>query len=641
MSATRELPDPLVGTVVAGRYRIVRRLAAGGMGVVYEATQEPLGRRVAVKVIRGDAVHDPVARLRFEREAKTASSLQEPHVVVIHDFGVLDDGGTVGGSGGGLFLAMEYVEGETLRERLSAAGRLPWKQSRVVVEHIARALAAAHGKGLVHRDLKPENVMLVPTSGDGGDSRGHGGTFCKVLDFGLAKGIDDRLLPNAGGGNQLTRSGGFVGTPGYISPEHIDGASEDPRQDIYALGVVWWEMLTGRHPFPAETPMKTLLRQMHEEPPPLDDVLRLAEGIPPAGAQLVRDMMARAPQSRPKDGGAVLARLMLLDVAPGTESGRVIDSNAPTLAGMTRPRSPIDTRGDPLIHAAGDPASLATKLSPPGGAPTTGIDNLQLLHSPGWVASPLLSSSSASSASSSPASSNPSGAPSGVLTVDGRAPGAASAMSAVAQPTPITAPHAPINPSSLSALSSAGSRSGPRRRHRLLGLLLGCSLIGTAGGVVVVKLLDEGPPLEPVPEPLPEPLRVETHVPVTTRVLIEGLSSFTALKAARTSLPPHTLRVYRPNHSELLFDDDVAATVADLLQGRVIEGGGASFVLEVLELDRGRVIVSATSMVDAGVVLDGDAGVDVLDMLDGGVVPGLLVPGDAGSAVVAPDGLEP
>jgi serine/threonine-protein kinase len=157
---TRELNDPLIGSVVAGRYRILKRLAAGGMGVVYEATQEPLGRRVALKVIRGDSTHDPVAQLRFEREAKTASSIQDPHVVVVYDFGALHDDPTVSG----LFLAMEFVEGETLRSLLGQ-GRMTWRKSLIVVEHIARALNAAHGKGLVPRDLKPEHVMLTTSMG--------------------------------------------------------------------------------------------------------------------------------------------------------------------------------------------------------------------------------------------------------------------------------------------------------------------------------------------------------------------------------------------------------------------------------------------------------------------------------------------
>lgn len=586
MSDTRELPDPLVGTVVAGRYRIDQRLAAGGMGVVYEATQQPLGRRVALKVIRGDAVHDALARARFEREAKTASSLQDPHVVVVHDFGVLDDA-----AGGGLYLAMEFVEGETLRDHLGNGGRLTWRRSLVVVDHVARALAAAHGKSLVHRDLKPENIMMVPTSSDG--SNVGPGFFCKVLDFGLAKGIDNDLLANDG--KRLTRSGGFVGTPGYISPEHIDGAPEDPRQDVYALGVVWWEMLTGRHPFPAETPMKTLLRQMHEEPPALDDVLRLADGIPPGGAQLVRDMMARAPRDRPRDGMAVLAKLQGLASAPGTDAAGLIDSNAPTLQGVRPPSS-----------ASSAPAS----------APASALSSATPDLSADLVARPAT----------------------GVPTIDGRGPlvrattpAAPSTTQAPSQASSATTTSAPVSPSP----SPSAPPSASRRVAALATAVVVVGGIAVAIGVVVERQ-------QQTEVPLPPPPAVDAGVVVTTEIILEGLPSFSLVKAVRDLCPPHVLRVYRTNRSELVTDGDVAAAVADTLQGQRVEVGGVPMMLEVRELDRGHIVVVASPFVDAGVVVDGsDAG---LDAADGGAALGNVGGvGDVGDGGVAPipGGLEP
>ncbi len=581
MSGTRELPDPLVGTVVAGRYRIDARLAAGGMGVVYDATQLGLGRRVALKVIRGDAVNDPIARLRFEREAKTASSLSEPHSVVVHDFGVLNEG-DVGGGAGGLFIAMEFVEGETLRQLLGSTGRLTWKRTLVVVEHVALALAAAHGKGLVHRDLKPENIMLQAASGEGG------GYFCKVLDFGLAKGVNEDLL-RATDGKPLTRSGGFVGTPGYISPEHIDGAGEDPRQDVYALGVVWWEMLTGRHPFPAETPMKTLLRQMHEEPPPLDDVLRLADGIPPAGAQLVREMMARSPKDRPRDGAAVLARLQMLDNAPGTESGKLIDSNAPTLQG-SRP---------PAMSPHPSPASLLGPdvpliMSPHQDTRSSGVTTRD--ERP--TSRPAPPSSPSTPASSPPTSSPPTSSPT-------------TSLASTTSQTP--------------ELQSIRPR---RSQKRLMAMLLGTSVVGTLAGAVIIKVLDEEP--TPTPPPLP-PVVVDAGVMSFTDIVVDGLPSFAALKPVRDLVPAHALKLYRPNHSELQVDGDVAATVADVLGGRVVDVGGVHYALEVRELDRGRVVVAASVFVDAGSVVD--AGAENVDA-------GAAEVADAGVDVV-PGGLEP
>ena len=578
MSDPRELSDPLVGTVVAGRYRIDQRLAAGGMGVVYEATQQPLGRRVALKVIRGDAVHDALARARFEREAKTASSLQDPHVVVVHDFGVLDDV-----AGGGLYLAMEFVDGETLRDHLGSGGRLTWRRSLVVVEHVARALAAAHGKSLVHRDLKPENIMLVPTSSDGANVGA--GFFCKVLDFGLAKDIDNDLLANDG--KRLTRSGGFVGTPGYISPEHIDGAAEDPRQDVYALGVVWWEMLTGRHPFPAETPMKTLLRQMHEEPPALDDVLRLADGIPPAGAQLVRDMMARSPRDRPRDGMAVLAQLQGLGRAPGTDAAGLIDSNAPTLQGVRPP----STSSPPALSSVTPDLSADLRRRATGTPTVDGRRPLARTTPAVTEQPPLPSSSSHPSNPSNP--SNPS--------------------------HPSHPPH-PSNPS---------HPPSPLSSSRRAAFAAGALVVGAVAiAVGVVQQQNE----DPVPPP-PPPIVDAGVVVVTTEIILEGLPSFSLLKAVRDLCPPHALRVYRPNRSELVTDGDVAAAVADTLQGKRVEVGGVPMMLEVRELDRGRIVVVASAFVDAGVAVEANSDAGLVGISDGGV------PGDADAGV--PGGIEP
>lgn len=538
--------DILVGTVVAGRYFVERRLAAGGMGVVYEATQRPLGRRIALKVIRGDAVDDEVARLRFEREAKTASSLQDPHVVVIYDFGVLD-------TARGLYIAMEFVDGETLRAHLANEGRLSWRRSLIVVEQVARALAAAHSKGLVHRDLKPENIMLVPQSGDG-----VGGFSCKVLDFGLAKGVENDLLKHSGGA-PLTRSGGFVGTPGYISPEHIDGAGEDPRQDVYALGVVWWELLTGRHPFPAETPMKTLLRQMHEEPPAAVDVVRVNADVPDAGAALVRELMAKNPRERPRDGGAVLARLNAL-----LRGSVDVDSNAPTQQGMRPLSSP---QPPPLTDVA---------LIQKSGEHGTDVDS----------------------------------AP-GALTIDGRGPRLVGANAAPAASASASAPSASSSssstpPTSTSTPTSAPSTSlRPRRRTQLWAGVALTSAVGTVAGVVIVKGL-ETPPLPP-PVVAVVDAGVVAHA-VRTEVVFEGLPSFSAVKAARDLLPPHTLKVYRPSRSEVVIDGDVGNAIADAVEGKVLVLEGGSLRLGVTEVNAGRVVVVAVAAdEDAGVV--GDAGV--------------------------------
>jgi serine/threonine-protein kinase len=276
--------DPLLGSRVADRYTVMRRIARGGMGVVYLAVQDGLQRTVALKIIRPDAARDPVMQKRFEREARLVSQLAHPNIVTVHDFGHMSDGS--------LYLAMEFVDGVGLREALRKR-KFSVAESLPIVEAIAQALAKAHATGLVHRDLKPENVML-PASG----------VPAKVLDFGLAKPHDPDLVDE-----KLTRDGGFVGTPGYAAPEQTEGAPEHPRQDLYALGVVWFELLFGAHPFPAPSGMRQVARQLAEDPPDVDGKL---PDLDPRAASLLRRLLARNPDDRPESANAVLAELAAL-----------------------------------------------------------------------------------------------------------------------------------------------------------------------------------------------------------------------------------------------------------------------------------------------------------------------------------------
>lgn len=296
-----EGPDPLLGSTVAGRYTVMRRIARGGMGVVYLAVQEGLGRAVALKIIRREAASDPVMQKRFEREARAVSALAHPAIVTVHDFGRTEDGG--------LFLAMEFVDGEPLRDALRRKKKFAFVETLPIIENIASALARAHGAGVVHRDLKPENVMLPRQS-----ATTTGAVHAKVLDFGLAKPHDPEQLKLE---DHLTRDGGFVGTPGYASPEQAEGAAESPRQDLYALGVLWYELLSGEHPFAAPTPMKVVVRQLHEEPPSLPPSSphgSLAD-VPPSAVDLVRRLMARKADDRPESAHQVLDELARIRAA--------------------------------------------------------------------------------------------------------------------------------------------------------------------------------------------------------------------------------------------------------------------------------------------------------------------------------------
>src|SRR5262245_13449314 len=244
-----------------GDYRILRRVGRGGMGVVYEAVQESLGRRVALKVLPGPGLSDPTLRERFRREAQATARLQHPHIVQLFEVGEHD---------GQPFLALEFVAGPSLAERLREAPQPP-AAAAALVETLARAMHHAHQQGIVHRALKPANVLLAGGGGEpaagaepsGGSHPPLAAYTPKVTDFGLAHPVDQ--------GN-LTASGEVVGTPSYMAPEQARGKSKQrpvgPAADVYALGAVLYECLTGRPPFQGPSPMDTMMLVVSEEPVP-------------------------------------------------------------------------------------------------------------------------------------------------------------------------------------------------------------------------------------------------------------------------------------------------------------------------------------------------------------------------------------
>ncbi len=285
--------DALIGTHVAGRYAVVRKLGVGGMGAVYLATQEPLGRQVAIKVLLHSLSQDATATQRFQQEAQAVSRLNHPNIVTIHDFGRTEDGL--------LYIAMEYMEGRTLREIIDAEGAQPWPKALGIVMSTARALAEAHGRGIIHRDLKPDNIMLVKTAGDE--------SLVKVLDFGLAKMLEGN---RAATGQRLTEANVIMGTPGYMSPEQIQGMPLAATADIYALGVLLWESLVGKPPIDDANPMKVLMRHLVEVVPPPSKAAPQA-GIPRAVDELVGVLLAKDPAARPQNGAALLPLLKQIE----------------------------------------------------------------------------------------------------------------------------------------------------------------------------------------------------------------------------------------------------------------------------------------------------------------------------------------
>lgn len=344
-SAVTEANDPLVGAVLAGRYAIERRLGMGGMGAVYLARQRPLGRAVALKVLRKDLLGDPVAVERFHNEAKVIAQLGHPHIVSIHDFGTVSPDHD---EDGGLFIAMEYLAGRTLSAVLREEGPLPWTRTLGVARDVARALSAAHRRGVVHRDLKPDNIILVEAEGIG--------DFVKVLDFGIAKVVNERAHAEA-----LTGTGFVPGTPGYIAPEQVLGGGDDVRSDLYALGVTWFEMLTRRRPFSGDSAMKIFLAQIEGTPPRLKDLL---PHVPDEVDALVGALLDKDPDRRPKSADALLARLSAL-----AEQGLFVPSDTATPVSVdARALSESLPPDAPTAPATTTPAAM-TPSNPTGVAP--------------------------------------------------------------------------------------------------------------------------------------------------------------------------------------------------------------------------------------------------------------------------------
>jgi len=244
-SSPRAPVDPLLGRVIDGRYRIEKQLGEGGMGIVYKAVHTALDKPLAIKVLRQEVSKNEEILQRFRQEARSASQIGHPHIVDISDFGTLSDGAT--------YFVMEFLPGQSLTAALIASGgKLDVKRIVHIAQQLADALGAAHAIGIVHRDLKPDNVQLIERGGDK--------EFVKVLDFGIAK--------VGGSTSKLTKAGQVFGTPHYMSPEQCAGTPVDARTDIYAVGVILYEMCCGVVPFDAENLMGILTKHMYEAPVP-------------------------------------------------------------------------------------------------------------------------------------------------------------------------------------------------------------------------------------------------------------------------------------------------------------------------------------------------------------------------------------
>lgn len=260
----------LIGTTLGGKYQLKKFLGEGGLGQVYLAEQQPMGRRVALKLLHPEVAQNERIAARFEREARTAARLTHPNIVVLHDFGAeeLPEGPR-------LYLVMEYLKGETLWSRLCAKGRLSPQEAVEVMAQVLLALEVCHEAGILHRDIKPDNVMLCP---------GAGREQAKLLDFGIAKLIGEE-------GPSVTRTGQLIGTPLYMAPEQIGSdKSIGPQADLYAVGVMLHEILTGKPPFEGDNHLEIFKKHFHEPPPLL-----------PGELAAFRPVLARALEKSPAD----------------------------------------------------------------------------------------------------------------------------------------------------------------------------------------------------------------------------------------------------------------------------------------------------------------------------------------------------
>jgi serine/threonine-protein kinase len=329
--------DPRIGTTIGGRYHVRRLCGEGAMGRVYEAHHIDIGRRVAIKILHASFHHSADLVERFRREARAASRIGHANIVDVTDSGTTADGA--------FYFVMEYLDGPNLEQVIDESGPLPVERALLITAQITRALEAAHAADIIHRDLKPANVILV--------NRKDEDDFVKVLDFGISKHLDDAESPHAA----LTRPNVAIGTPVYMSPEQAAGRPADPLTDVYAVGGLLYEMLTGQPPCAGEDAMVVLAKKASEDPAP---PRQLRPELPPELEELIMRALARAPDDRHPSMAAlkddVLARL----AAAEEEAAPVLTPPVPRAA-VRSPTTARTTRRRlrPVHLAVGAGAALA------------------------------------------------------------------------------------------------------------------------------------------------------------------------------------------------------------------------------------------------------------------------------------------
>ncbi len=335
-------PDPLLGRVINDKFKVLSFIARGGMGKVYRAEQAPLGRVCALKVLNPNYTgeHDPEFHKRFFLEASMTAKLRHPNTVTVFDYGQTTDGI--------YYMAMEYLEGYTLHRAIRQVGHLSEERMAHIARQICRSLREAHSLGVVHRDLKPANVYLLE-HGDEPD-------FVKVLDFGLVKDVANSEA------EELTQAGLFMGSPKYMAPEQIQGGTIDGRTDIYALGVIMYEMMTGKVPFDHAKSLEILMSHVKDEIPPLRK-MNPSIRVSTAMEEAILRCLAKDPNDRFRSMDEVLAALKRLGPVTAPEPSASLGMDRASSPGSSTGSGPTASR---IVRGAG--AALAVPAPPSSGS---------------------------------------------------------------------------------------------------------------------------------------------------------------------------------------------------------------------------------------------------------------------------------